>query len=100
MTEDVNEQAPACPNCCSTDVVAILYGSPTLEGFEMVQRGERELGGCVVSHDSPMWACKACQQRFGNHLEFWSQRLPALRARLEAQIKRSSEQTENKDTAP
>jgi hypothetical protein len=85
MTDDLNEQAPACPNCFSTDVVAIIYGLPTPAAFEMVKRGERELGGCCLSADDPKWACKACHERFGNHDEFFSQLFPEAFARRQAQ---------------
>ncbi len=69
--QDVNKAAPPCPKCQSKDVVAILYGTPSSYGLELVQQGERELGGCTVSRESPMWACKACHERFGNHMEFY-----------------------------
>lgn len=85
MTDNLNEQAPACPNCFSTDVVAIIYGLPTPAAFEMVKRGERELGGCCLSADDPMWACKACNERFGNHDEFFSQLFPEAFARRQAE---------------
>jgi ribosomal protein L37AE/L43A len=100
MTEDVNEQAPACPNCASTDVVAIIYGAPSPEGFAMVQRGERELGGCTLTPDAPMWACKACHERFGNHAAFFSQMFPTVFARLQARSKQSSATPENEQIEP
>ena len=100
MTENINEQAPACPNCFSTDVVMIIYGLPTPAAFEMVQRGERKLGGCVLSPDSPMWACKACRERFGNHVEFFSQMFPGLFAKWQARGKRSSAPAESEQAEP
>ena len=84
MTEDINEQAPACPNCQSTNVVMIIYGLPTPAAFEMAQRGERELGGCVLSADDPLWACQACHERFGNHSEFFSRLFPDAFARRQS----------------
>ena len=90
MTDDLNEQAPACPNCFSTDVVAIIYGLPTPAAFEMVKRGERELGGCCLSADDPKWACKACHERFGNHDEFFSQLVPEAFARRQAEKQKQS----------
>lgn len=100
MTNDINEQAPACPNCQSTNVVAIGYGLPTSEALKMVERGERMLGGCVLSPDSPMWFCKACRQHFGNHVEFFSQMFPGLFAKWQARGKHSSAPAENKQTEP
>ena len=81
MMDDINEQAPTCPSCQSTNVVAIMYGLPSPEGFAKVQRGERELGGCCLSADDPMWVCKACHERFGNHAEFFRGLFPNLFAR-------------------
>ncbi len=100
MTDDINKQAPACPNCQSTDVVAILYGLPAPAAFEMVERGERELGGCILSPDAPMWACKACHERFGNHVEFFSQMFPTVFARLQSRSRQSSATAENENTEP
>jgi hypothetical protein len=90
MTDDLNEQAPACPNCHSTNVVAIIYGLPTPAAFAMVERGERELGGCCLSADDPMWACKACHERFGNHAEFFSRLFPNIFARLQSGSRQSN----------
>jgi predicted RNA-binding Zn-ribbon protein involved in translation (DUF1610 family) len=59
--------APPCPRCGSAEVVQIQYGLPrfTPELKEAVRRGEVVLGGCVISADSPKWACRNCGQRFG-----------------------------------
>jgi hypothetical protein len=59
--------APLCPQCGSAKVVQIQYGLPhfTPELKEAVRRGEVVLGGCVISPDSPKWACRDCGQRFG-----------------------------------
>jgi len=58
---------PQCPKCGSTRVVQIQYGLPhfTPELKEAVRRGEVVLGGCVISADSPKWACRDCKNRFG-----------------------------------
>ena len=58
---------PQCPKCGSTKVVQIQYGLPrfTPELKEAVRRGEVVLGGCVISADSPKWACRDCGNRFG-----------------------------------
>lgn len=54
-----------CPACGSTDTVKILYGMPTYEAFEAVERGEISLGGCCILHNNPTRHCKACGQDFG-----------------------------------
>lgn len=54
-----------CPDCGSTDTVKILYGMPTYEAFEAVERGEISLGGCCISDNNPTRHCKTCGQDFG-----------------------------------
>jgi hypothetical protein len=63
----MSETIPSCPACQSTDVVPIAYGLPTSEGFAAAERGEVELGGCVIGAASPRWRCRACGEYFGDH---------------------------------
>jgi hypothetical protein len=49
-----------CPACGSADVVPILYGMPTAEGFKDAEAGLIALGGCCISNDDPSWACRTC----------------------------------------
>ena len=63
MTEKTGKH-PACPKCGSEQVLPIAYGLPGPEMWEMANRGEIVLGGCVV--DSPQWSCQACGWRWGN----------------------------------
>ena len=49
-----------CPRCGSLRFVEILYGRPTSEGMEAVDRGEMILGGCFIMPGQPDWACTAC----------------------------------------
>jgi hypothetical protein len=49
-----------CPQCGSLKVLEILYGRPTSEGMEAVERGEMILGGCLIMPGQPDWACPAC----------------------------------------
>jgi DNA-directed RNA polymerase subunit RPC12/RpoP len=51
---------PACPSCGSTDAVRIVYGYPTAETAEAAERGEVELGGCVIGQESPDYVCRRC----------------------------------------
>jgi len=60
-------KAPACPNCGAKETVAILYGMPTTETFEAVERGKIPwvaIGGCVVLPTDPTWACPTCEHRW------------------------------------
>jgi hypothetical protein len=44
-----------------------MYGYPSRETFEAVQRGEFPgvaIGGCVVDDSNPVWACPACEHRW------------------------------------
>lgn len=50
----------ACPSCSSTDARRIVYGYPTAETFEAAERGEIELGGCVIGEESPDYVCRGC----------------------------------------
>jgi hypothetical protein len=56
---------PAChPACEANYTVPIIYGLPSHETFEAVERGEIPwvaIGGCVVEPDNPRWACPACE---------------------------------------
>ena len=51
---------PPCPRCGSLDAVRIVYGLPSMEGFEAAQRGEYALGGCVIGPESPDFECRGC----------------------------------------
>ena len=53
-----------CPKCKSENVVPILYGLPDSEGFEMAERGEVQLGGCIVYKGMPEYACKECGRKW------------------------------------
>lgn len=58
-------EAPTCPRCGSR-AVPILRGYPSPEGFAAAERGEVVLGGCVIAHDDPHFACVGvdCGLRF------------------------------------
>lgn len=68
----------ACPSCESTDIMEVVYGSPTVEGWEMIERGEFAAGGNFPWPDSPAWKCRQCRNEFGRlgdtHPEFWKGR--------------------------
>jgi hypothetical protein len=59
-----------CPWCESTDTIPVLYGMPTYEAFEASERGELEIGGCLVlDPDGRDFVCKACAAGFTEALE-------------------------------
>ena len=48
-----------CPKCGKNDeVIPILYGEPTQEAMDEINRGLWAMGGCIVDFDSPKWYCK------------------------------------------
>jgi len=51
----------SCPTC-GTRMIPILYGLPSPEMRESVERGEIKLGGCVVSGGDPEWWCPQCEE--------------------------------------
>lgn len=53
-----------CPRCGSLDVVPIMYGYPMPEAMKAAERGEIELGGCVIGERDPQRHCKACGEVF------------------------------------
>ena len=53
-----------CPQCGSTKFAQILYGRPTSEATEAIERGEFVLGGCFVLPDQPDWECQACRHQW------------------------------------
>lgn len=50
-----------CPRCGVIAGVPIEYGLPDRELFEQAQRGEVEIGGCLVGDDAPDRFCRACR---------------------------------------
>lgn len=54
-----------CANCGGR-AVPIVYGMVGIDAFEAAERGEAELGGCVIIVDeSPAWKCTICGFEFG-----------------------------------
>jgi predicted RNA-binding Zn-ribbon protein involved in translation (DUF1610 family) len=50
-----------CPRCGEAITpLPIVYGFPVPETFEAAERGEIQLGGCVVGDEDPDFACPAC----------------------------------------
>lgn len=53
----------ACPECGSSPR-PIVYGEPTMQGYEAADRDEVVLGGNVVLGDPPIWDCGDCGHRW------------------------------------
>lgn len=64
-----------CPACNSGNLIPIVYGMPGPELVERSERGEIELGGCVISGEvfdpkrgfisgDPELSCPKCEGRF------------------------------------
>ncbi len=60
----IQESAPPCPACGSTEVVRILYGYPTDEALADAREDRIVLGGCIIDGDDPDWNCNACGHQF------------------------------------
>ena len=58
--------APSCPACGGGNSMPIEYGEPAPETWDAAERGEIELGGCVVVFGlDPAWRCRQCGEAFG-----------------------------------
>jgi hypothetical protein len=62
--------AVKCPLCRSNDTIPIFYGFPPHDSIEpflkAADRGEIELGGCVLLDKRPSHHCKNCGHYFGS----------------------------------
>lgn len=56
---------PKAPRCCDTPMTPIAYGLPGSELFEAAERGEVELGGCVIDDSMPLYVCRRCGRTEG-----------------------------------
>jgi hypothetical protein len=67
----VELQKVPCPKCKKdVNVVKIVYGLPRKELAQRIKRGEVVSGGCMMSDDSPLYACKECHislPEYGTH---------------------------------
>jgi hypothetical protein len=49
-----------CPRCQSDEVLAIAYGLPSPEMVEESAAGRVDLGGCMITPESPDSHCVRC----------------------------------------
>lgn len=59
-------QVRLCPNCRNRSAVPIIYGEPVPSAVQLARDGKTVLGGCVITDESPAWACTACGHQWGN----------------------------------
>lgn len=53
-----------CPKCLGFNTIKIVYGYPTQQKKEAKERGEIELGGCVIMGFQPNRKCLDCHTAF------------------------------------
>ena len=58
-------ERPTCPKCGSVSIARIVYGLPGAELMEESRDGKIVLGGCVITGDNPIHACRECGCRWG-----------------------------------
>ncbi|HSO35684.1 MAG TPA: ASCH domain-containing protein [Labilithrix sp.] len=66
LLEPERPPPPECPVCGAGKAIPIVYGLPGPELWADVERGDAELGGCVVCGDEPTWRCRECAAAFGS----------------------------------
>lgn len=62
--DKVKKMEARCPRCGPVRPVPIMYGLPAFldEVREAERRGELLWAGCVVSGESPLYACPVCYE--------------------------------------
>lgn len=55
-----------CPRCGREESIPIVWGMPSGDLFELAERGQVALGGCLLGPDgNPEWSCRACGLDWG-----------------------------------
>ncbi len=70
----MRSEGPTCPECKSKSIAPIVYGLPGPKLMEESRRGDVVLGGCVVTDDDPIQACRDCGYRWGDNATDLEQR--------------------------
>lgn len=63
-----NKSEPKCPKC-GNKLIKIVYGIPSSEMIEQVEKGEIFLGGCEIGNVNPKFHCKNCEVSFFENLK-------------------------------
>jgi hypothetical protein len=56
------------PRCCDGVMTPIVYGYPSESMFEAADRGDIQLGGCVIGDDMPMYKPRGKARSMENRL--------------------------------
>jgi len=62
--DDEEIVAGPCPRCAKLDPIPIVYGLPGPGLVEQADRGEVEIGGCLIWPDQPNFVCRACGENY------------------------------------
>lgn len=57
-------RARRCRACRAEAIIPIIRGEPTEEAWQMSERGEVALGGCMVSPGDPRYCCRECGEAY------------------------------------
>jgi len=63
-----------CPRCSSDEVIRILYGTPSPDLLDLLEKarvGRVALGGDVFWPEAPQWVCVACEHEWREEAEEW-----------------------------
>lgn len=61
-----DERPRSCPECSSEQVLRIIYGLIDYDDFVTMSEHEPiDLGGCVITDESPAWRCGVCDASWG-----------------------------------
>lgn len=62
----MTEEDPSICTECGGRTIPIAYGYPGPGMMEAAERGEIELGGCVIFDEQPTRRCEACGAALGS----------------------------------
>lgn len=59
---------PKCPNC-GNKLAKIIYGMPSSDIMNQVEKGEVFIGGCCVDEANPKYHCNICRRSYYSNLK-------------------------------
>jgi len=59
---------PKCPNC-GNKLAKIIYGMPSSDIMDQVEKGEVFIGGCCVDEENPEYHCNVCRRSYYSNLK-------------------------------
>ena len=66
--DDNIKNLPKCPKC-GNKLVEIMYGMPSSDIIEKVEKGEIFLGGCMIDDVNPIYHCNTCERSYFENLK-------------------------------